>query len=960
MARGPAAVVISSFLVTFAIGCSDDVTPVTDTFAPDDAGMDFDAVPDPDQFVKPDGSDAQPPDLPPKLCQLFIESINTTPIAQIQVITPLMDKDSAKAGIQLDIVVAAIGTAAGTDVELEVTGLTPVPKEKTDTSGKASFTGVTVSTSLTTVTMTPKATNCDGKREFFSVVKMPTCQIKTPADKATLFKKDDKIPGTTAFEHDVEILTANGIGGTIELKVGGSAVGSPKTILGPFGNVTFPTVTFGSGSNALEAEVKVTVGTDVLSAKCTSSVDVSITNPTCTLKGPTAKSTTKGDGLGPNEDEDTSATGLQASFSVTTDTTVTSVVLKELKGNPVQTWTVTPSGGTAAFSKLTIPEGAREFQATCTVGTSGSVGTSAKASYVVDVTNPPAVTDLACSVTHNRKGEITCTWKSVDDGASGSGVEKYEIKYHKNAAISATTFGTATTATKSPVAANAAGVSQSLVEAGLTMPDSFAFAVKAYDVLGNVSTISNLPTAQKVDFKTQQLIGAASSAFGFPVVVGDFNCDTYSDLAVGLNNSNSGMGEVQLFFSTGAGLPTAASKKISGTIASGNFGWKLAALDYDNDKCADLAVMAVKHDSGRGKVYLYLGRTVWSDRDDVTTGKGAEIIYQLATTASADEVLGSVLTTADVDGDGKQDLAMRHHITTGTKWADVLVDYGEANITKMTAGVAPIARTMPATADLQVTGGFDTDKFSRTIEGCGLLNADTYEEICISAPGTKISGVKRGAAYILTGKAASTTKPEVLDITTSTRVIRIDGGSTNSGFSLKVGGVGDIDGDGTPDFIASDTLMAVGGDAKAGVVYLFDLKGATPATVADAKAVISNDLGSPTTTPNFFGRSFANGAIVDSLKGADVNKDGYADMIFGSMNSGANPYGSAFMFYGKAGTTNTTTKQAGYTFVPGAGGTTFYANTTIFASDMNGDGYVDIVIGESTYSSSAGRVITYY
>jgi hypothetical protein len=948
------------------VACSDDTSgPTPDGPRKPDGGRDFKTEQRPPSDARVDFY--VPPDTGPipdgLTCKLTIESINKKPVFAISQLSSLDDQDKATPGIQLDVVVSVIGKPDGTPVTLQVTGLQPSPVANS-AAGKASFTGVTLAPGLTGVTMRAEATDCVGTPSIFSVQLDPSCSFTSPTDGAKLTAVNDKIPGNGTFDYDVNIQTQNAAGATVTLFVAGTAVGTPKT---PdlSGLVSFPGEALSTGPSV---ELKATVSAGFLSAECTITISIDNSKPTCDLGGfnPPAKLTSKGvPALGPAQDAEPATPKLQTTITVDTSAGVDQVIL-DLDG---VTQTATPDTVThKATFKLTLEEGTRAVQATCKNSTASVEAQSPKTSVLVDTTPPPAPTDLACTVTNHRAGEISCTWKSVSDGANGSGVEKYQVRYRTNSAISAANFDATDTTKPADQPAVPAGSTQPWTLKGLKMPNTYAEAVKAVDYVGNVSALSNLPAGQKVDFKVQQIDGQAPGQFlGSNIAVGDFNCDGYTDVAVGIPGANGNLGQVQLYFSQGVTFPSSPSKFINGTQASGGFGGTLLALNYNGDTspcggtkqcpCTDLAVRGLKPDQGRA--FLFLGAPVWADREDVTTGKGAELIFQLPASAGSTERLAQRLGVADLNGDGRDDLVLTHWITDGAKWSSLLVKYGETNVTKMSAGLAPATREVPTIADIQVTGGNLADQFAYIMRRGGLLNADTYEELLVSAANTVIGGKQTGSAYVLLGKAtAATSPPELVDLTTSSRVLRIDGGSANVAFGVGIAGVGDINGDGTPEFIIGDFKRPSATNTGVGEAYLFSLGGATPKTANDAKAIVTNDI--PDATDNWFGNNLANGADIHPSKGADLNTDGIADFVIGGWRTGAQQHGSARLYYGTSGAlANLKATIANYVFLPGAGGTISFSANSIM-SDVNGDGYPDLAVSEAYFNSNAGRIVIYY
>jgi hypothetical protein len=112
-----------------------------------------------------------------------------------------------------------------------------------------------------------------------------------------------------------------------------------------------------------------------------------------------------------------------------------------------------------------------------------------------DLTAPAAVTDLAITGTTGTTASIRWTAPG-DDGVSGTAAS-YDIRY-SNSAITTANWGSATQATGEPVPA-AAGTQQTFTINGLTSSRTYYVAIRATDNAGNVSGLSNVPSATTPD-----------------------------------------------------------------------------------------------------------------------------------------------------------------------------------------------------------------------------------------------------------------------------------------------------------------------------------------------------------------------------------------------------------------------------------------------------------------------------
>jgi hypothetical protein len=914
--------------------CSDD------TVTPPDTGPDMRV----DDISVPDGPVGEGV-LPP--CNLAINTINGRAVASVQKLTEADDQNNKVPGIQITVEVTGSNLADGTEVLLNVTQLSPDPSVKA-AANKATFTDVTIDSLVTTLVIKAydKDNKCGGDTVQLTVEPIPECFFKSPKDGATL---------TTTLA-DITLGTLNAANGTVILRVNTAVQGSPQTP-NAMGDVTFKAVTL-SKAPKVELEGEVTVG--LVKRLCKATIAVIVDVPSCTIEGflpaaVTINKTSPEKGLGIAQDASSATTGLQTTITVKTDGHLVDLFY----GGTTSLGSATVTGGVASFSNTTLPDGSLTLTAKCSNSATKKTSNSPNYKIWVDSVEPEAITDFACTVSNNRAGQVTCTWTSIKDpgGSKASGLEKYQMGYVKGALVTATNWSTATALTD-VVPLSAGNVHTVKIEA-LPLASEYGFGVMPKDYTLNASSTGPfVSTLLDVDFHEEVRNGSVVTGaknWGQTMAAGDFDCDGHTDIAVGNPNSLSGMGKVYIYQGTSNGLTSAPWKIFNGTVAGGNFGAHLAALknfDKDTDNCNDLAVLASHGGaSNKAQVFVYLGRkSNFFDRDDVTTGLGAELIFELGTSATATEILGANLSGGDFDGDGATDLFVSYADTaTATDTSTMLVVYGDSTLTLMASGTAPKKVVLPGGAGVQITGGKHTEAFGAALSNAGDLDGDTYHDVVIGAPSTSTSG----AVYVVKGGARATTLPEEIKLT-DTRVIKIAGGTSNAKFGATVAFVGDMDNDTTNnEFAVGDP----GFSSSLGTVYIFNLKGTTmPSSVTDAIATVTNDLTGASSDK--FGAALAGSGMFAPTTGADLDKDSYADLVGSSETAGSTGVGAVFHIGGATALTALATSKATYTFSPT--GTSSFGATVILAEDIDKDGYVDVIVGDPGYSSGVGRFFAFH
>lgn len=98
---------------------------------------------------------------------------------------------------------------------------------------------------------------------------------------------------------------------------------------------------------------------------------------------------------------------------------------------------------------------------------------------------------------------------------------------------------------------------------------------------------------------------------------------------------------------------------------------------------------------------------------------------------------------------------------------------------------------------------------------------------------------------------------------------------------------------------------------------------------------------------------------INAIKGQnkDVNGDGYPDLLIGADTASAS-FGKAYLFYGGANSISTGNDSTANTIITSTSASTLGHSVSI--SDINGDGYGDIIIAAQTATGSNGKVYIFY
>jgi hypothetical protein len=255
---------------------------------------------------------------------------------------------------------------------------------------------------------------------------------------------------------------------------------------------------------------------------------------------------------------------------------------------------------------------------------------------------------------------------------------------------------------------------------------------------------------------------------------------------------------------------------------------------------------------------------------------------------------GYVITAAgDVNGDGYGDLAVGE---CGTSYAFVHLYLGGAN--------------GPATTPSQTLSAPDAQTgFGCRVAGAGDLDGDGYADLAVARIGPDFSG----GLYIFAGNASGVA-------TTTTRLDSPNRNPSRLGYALAA--VGDVDGDGYDDLLASELEYS----DLSGQVHLYH----------GGKGGISNSAVDNIASPDPSGLQFG-GTIAGA---GDVDGDGHPDFLVGAAAVPGYPVTATAHLYRGGGSVS----GGGIAFVSdGAAGFAFEVEG---GRDLDGDGYSDVIVSQ--------------
>jgi hypothetical protein len=426
-----------------------------------------------------------------------------------------------------------------------------------------------------------------------------------------------------------------------------------------------------------------------------------------------------------------------------------------------------------------------------------------------------------------------------------------------------------------------------------------------------------------------------STLFGASVAsAGDVNGDGFADVIVGATEYDAGQfneGAAFVFLGSASGIASAgagaAAARLESDQASAYFGGSVAgAGDVNGDGYDDVIVGATEYDAGTtsgGSVFIFLAE---SDGSGIANNNAGAAATHLESVQSNGGFGRSATGAGDVNGDG---------------YADVIVGAPNYSLGESAEGAAfvflgsatGIASGNSSTAATQLQSNQTNSYFGTAVSTTGDGNGDGFDDVIVGAWRYTAGESIEGAAFVFYGSGSG-----VPSGSASTANVQLESNQGNSAFGKRVASAGDVNGDGRSDVVVGAELYD-SGETDEGAVFVFlGGMGATGNPTNASIRIESNHAGSN------FGSSVAGAG--------DVNGDGYADFIVGSIlpNNGESFEGRAFVFLGGAGGFNGDLTSA-YASLESNQGFAFFGGSVAGAGDVNGDGFSDVIVGAQQYEA---------
>jgi hypothetical protein len=403
---------------------------------------------------------------------------------------------------------------------------------------------------------------------------------------------------------------------------------------------------------------------------------------------------------------------------------------------------------------------------------------------------------------------------------------------------------------------------------------------------------------------------------------GDVNGDGYSDVIVGASEYDNGEtdeGRAFVYYGSADGLAASSAWTAEGNQAGALFGSSVAnAGDVNGDGFGDVIVGAPQYDNGEtdeGRAFVYLGSSTGLDTTAAWTGEPNQAAARYGV---------SVACAGDVNGDGYSD------VIVGAQGHDnVQMNEGRAFVYH---GSSTGLATSPSwTGEPNQSGAF----FGSCVASAGDVNGDGYSDVIIGAYLFALGQADEGVAAVYLG-SANGLKNTFAWATQSNQISAFYGWSVAS--------AGDVNGDGFSDVVVG-AYSYDGGQMDEGRAYLYEGSSSGLSTTA-AWTSETDQAGA------LYGYCVASAG--------DVNGDGYSDVFVGApqFDNGQSNEGRVSLYLGSASGLSTSVAWTAESNQTGAA----FGSSVAAAGDVNGDNHTDVIIGADGYDNgelNEGRAFLY-
>ncbi len=399
---------------------------------------------------------------------------------------------------------------------------------------------------------------------------------------------------------------------------------------------------------------------------------------------------------------------------------------------------------------------------------------------------------------------------------------------------------------------------------------------------------------------------------------------------------------------------------LNGENNGDNSGLSVSALgDINNDGYDDLLVGAYGYNGSKGCSYVVFGGPgVGGSGDILLSSLNGSNGFKLNGENNGDDSGLSVSAVGDINSDGHADLLIGAPSYATVKGRSYVVLGGPGVGSSGTIALSGLTGSNGFKLD-----GESADDFSGfSVSGMGDINSDGHDDLIIGAYCHLYSAPNcgNGRSYVVFGGPGVGSSGDILlSSLTGVNGFKLDGENNgdNSGRSVSV--VGDINGDGHVDLLIGAWGYPAG--SNKGRSYLVF---GGPGIGSGGDILLSTLNGT-----NGFKLDGENNGDLSGLPvstAGDINGDGYADLLIGAYGypAGSNKGRSYIVFgglgVGSSGNISLSNLNGTNGFkLDGENGGDTSGVSVGTAGDINGDGYIDLLIGAEGYPNASNKGRSY-
>jgi len=404
--------------------------------------------------------------------------------------------------------------------------------------------------------------------------------------------------------------------------------------------------------------------------------------------------------------------------------------------------------------------------------------------------------------------------------------------------------------------------------------------------------------------------GQAGAFYGYSVsTAGDVNGDGYSDIIVGALNFDNGQldeGKAYVYFGSASGMSFYPKWSTESNQENASYGISVStAGDVNGDGFSDVVIGADRYTNGEseeGKVYVYHG-----------FANGLSGYNWTAESNQSGAYLGnSVSTAGDVNGDGFSDV-----IVAARDYDNALANAGKVFVFHGSASGLSVTANWTAESNQAVSG------FGVSVSTAGDLNGDGFSDVIVGASRFDNGQTDEGKVFVYYGSVSGLS---------ATANWTAESNQVNAYFGYCVSTAGDVNGDGYSDVIIGAVYFD-NGQTDEGRAFAY-YGSATGLSLATNWFAESNQIG------GYFGNCVASAG--------DINGDGFSDVIIGAtgFESGQVDEGRVYAFNGSASGLAVSANW----IVEGNQTYGEFGNSVSTAGDVNGDGFSDVIVGAYVFN----------